>query len=213
VLWKVTPAGTATQLAGGIYYNSGLDVAPSGDVFAVTSSTGVLRITPAGQVSVYASGLSKANDVAVSPITGEVYVMDWDAGAIFRANPNGTVTTTINVCCLGPSQIGAGRDGNIYWVGFGDRYTPGHERDMHMLRITPAGEVTLFARHLPIDPLAVTGSPDSTDLYFSSSRGVYRVFEAKTIFLPLILKGSGPVSGRLGHRCQRARPSAGRCSG
>jgi sugar lactone lactonase YvrE len=450
VLWKVTPTGTATQLASGIPYSYGLDVGPSGDIFAVGNSTVVLHITPAGQVSVYASGLSKANDVAVSPITGEVYVMDWDAGAIFRANPNGTLTlltsglsndathiafapdgtlyhmgiipgfsristvdgtrteitwvreyiqgdfafdsqgrvvtanattnyvvryhldtqtvdilvegsgnttalgvapggggiyfgvngltwreqgkvvrieadgsatpfitglpdrvrsitfdaqgtgyiaagdgvytttltgitgtlitlnddalslaiepttnrlwgigneelwyldeldirhtipftlstnfwtnslaftpdgtlyvytitgdpnitpvehgvyrvdpagptytlvadlTTINVCCLGPSQIGAGRDGNIYWVGFGDRYTPGHERDMHMLRITPSGAVTLFARHLPIDPLAVTGSPDSTDLYFSSSRGVYRVFEAKTIFLPLI---------------------------
>ena len=452
VLWKVTPSGTATQLAGGMYYISGLDVAPSGDVFAVNSSTTVLRITPTGQVSVYASGLTNTQDVAVSPITGEVYVMDWDAGAIYRANPNGTVTlltsglsndgthiafapdgtlyhmgiipgfsrvstmdgtrteitwvqeyiqgdiafdsqgrvvtanattnyvvryhldtetvdilveglgnttalavapdgggiyfgvngltwreqgkvvrietdrsvtpfitglpdrirsmtfdaqgtgyiaagkdvytttltgitgtlitlddaalslavdpttnrlwgigneelwyldevnvrhavpftlspnqwvnsiaftpdgtlylytitgdpniapvvhgvyrvnpagpaytliadlTTVHVCCLGPSQIGAGLDGNIYWVGFGDRYTVGNEADMHMLRITPAGQVTLFAHNLPIDPLAVTGSPDSTDLYFSSSRGIYRIFEAETIFLPIILK-------------------------
>jgi hypothetical protein len=60
---------------------------------------------------------------------------------------------------------------------------------MHMLRITPAGQVTLFARNLPIDPLAVAGSPDSTDLYFTSSRGVYRVFEAEMNFLPVILKG------------------------
>jgi sugar lactone lactonase YvrE len=454
VLWKVTPSGSATQLAGEMYYNSGLDVAPSGDVFAVNSSTAVLRITPTGQVSVYASGLTNAKDVAVSPITGQVYVMDWDAGAIYRANPNGTVTlltsglsndathiafapdgtlyhmgiipgfsristangkrteitwvqeyipgdfafdsqgrvvtanattnyvvryhldtetvdilveglgnttalavapggggiyfgvngltwreqgkvlrieadgsvtpfitglpdrvrsmtfdaqgtgyiaagddvytttltgitgtlitlddaalslavepttnrlwgigneelwyldeldvrhavpftlstnqwvhsiaftpdgtlylytitgdpnitpvvhgvyrvnpagptytliadlTTIHVCCLGPSQIGAGHDGNIYWVGFGDRYTVGNEADMHMVRVTPAGQVTLFARNLPIDPLAVTGSLDSTDLYFTSSEGVYRVFEVKQIFLPVILKGS-----------------------
>lgn len=59
-----------------------------------------------------------------------------------------------------------------------------------MVRVTPSGQVTLFARNLPIDPLAVTGSPDSTDLYFTSSEGVYRVFEADLIFLPVLLKGS-----------------------
>jgi sugar lactone lactonase YvrE len=460
VIWKITPAGTATQLATGVTGNDALDAAPSGDVFVVSNSNVVLRITPAGQVSVYASGSFKANDVAVSPITGVAYLSDWSAGAIFRVNANGTVTlltsglgadvnyiafapdgtlyvmstitgfsivstvdgarteltwmqdmpsggdfafdnqrrfttanvteghavrynldthameilvqglgnstalavapgsdrvffgadalgpddagrvmrieadhsatsfmsmpdsrvramtfdatgmgyiaagdtiytttltgitgtlttlpdevgnayslaiepttgrlwgsaedklwyldelgichtipftlgiglfpfhsiaftpdntlyaytvtsdpnvapvahgvyrvdpagptytliadlTTIHVCCLGPSQIGVGRDGNIYWVGFSDRYAVGNESsDMQMLRITPAGAVTVFARHLPIDPRSVAGSPNSTDLYFSGSRGVYRIFEAETSFLPVLYKGS-----------------------
>jgi sugar lactone lactonase YvrE len=461
VIWKITPTGTATQLATGVTGNDALDVAPSGDVFVVSNSNVVWRITPAGQVSVYASGSFRANDVAVSPITGVAYLSDWSAGAIFRINANGTLTlltsglgadvnyiafapdgtlyvmstitgfsivstvdgarteltwmqdmpsggefafdnqrrfttanvteghvvrynldthamdilvqglgnstalavapgsdrvffgadalmpddpgrvmrieadhsatsfmsmpdsrvramafdaagtgyiaagdtvytmtltgitgtltvlpdevghsiyslaiepstgrlwgstedklwyvdnldiyhtipftlgiglfpfhsiaftpdgtlyaytvtgdpnvapvahgvyrvdpagptytliadlTTIHVCCLGPSQIGAGRDGNIYWVGFSDRYAVGNESsDMQMLRITPAGAVTVFARHLPIDPRSVAGSPNSTDLYFSGSRGVYRIFEADMTLLPILYKGS-----------------------
>jgi sugar lactone lactonase YvrE len=101
---------------------------------------------------------------------------------VYRVDPTGPTFTliadlsTINTCCP-MGRIGAGKDGNIYWVGFGDRHTPNNDSDMHMLRITPAGEVTLFGRYLPMDPAAVTGDPDSTDLYFCGGNGVYRVFK------------------------------------
>ena len=114
---------------------------------------------------------------------------------VYQVDPTGpTFTriadlTTVNLCCV-MGRIGAGRDGNIYWVGFGDRHTPGNKPEMHMLRITPAGEVTLFGRYLPVDPAAVTASPDSTDIHFSSASGVYRVFEANVVFLPLVLKSN-----------------------
>jgi sugar lactone lactonase YvrE len=141
-----------------------------------------IAFTPDGTLYAY----TITGDPNVAPVVHGVYRVD-------PAGPTYTLIadlTTIHVCCLGPSQIGVGRDGNIYWVGFGDRYTVGHEPDMHMLRITPAGAVTLFARHLPIDPQAVAGSPSSTDLYFSSSTGVYRVFETETSFLPVLYKDS-----------------------
>jgi hypothetical protein len=86
--------------------------------------------------------------------------------------------------------ITAGSDGSIYWIGDGDRYTPDNELDFYMLRITPSGEVTLIGRHLPLDPFGFTGDPNSTDLYFVSGTGVYRVFETEMIFLPLVLKSS-----------------------
>ena len=57
-----------------------------------------------------------------------------------------------------------------------------------MLQITPGGGVTLFGQHLPVDPFAITGSPDSTDLFFTSGLGVYRVFEAEIVFLPLVMR-------------------------
>jgi hypothetical protein len=147
-----------------------------------TFSTGDEGLTFAPDGTLYVH--TNTSDAGVAPVERGVY----------RVNPSGpTYTliadlTTVNLCCV-MGRIGVGRDGNIYWVGFGDRHTPDHEPDMHMLRITPAGEVSLFGRHLPIDPASVTGSPGSTDLYFSSGSGVYRVFKAKTTFLPLILKG------------------------
>jgi len=124
--------------------------------------------------------------------TSDPNVVPMERG-IYRVDPDGPTFTliadlsTVNICCQ-MGHLEAGRDGYLYWVGGGDRHTPGNEPDFYILRITPAGEVTLFGRHLPIDPSAITTSPDATDLYFSSARGVYRVFEANMIFLPLVPK-------------------------
>jgi len=83
--------------------------------------------------------------------------------------------STIGMCCP-LHRIGGGRDGNIYWVGFCDRYTSDNEPDMHMLRITSGGVVTLFGQQLPMDPAAIAGDPSATDLYVASGCGVYRIF-------------------------------------
>jgi hypothetical protein len=69
---------------------------------------------PASQPAV---SLTKANDVAVSPITGEVYVIDWDAGAIFRANPNGTVTLLTSGLSNDATYIAFAPDGTLYHMG------------------------------------------------------------------------------------------------
>jgi hypothetical protein len=91
-LWKVAPDGTATLLVSDFDAYQ-LVVGPSGDIFALgPGTTDVLRVTPGGVVSVYATGFIQANDVEVNPITGEVYVADWGTGDIFRANPDGTIT-------------------------------------------------------------------------------------------------------------------------
>jgi hypothetical protein len=54
-----------------------------------------------------------------------------------------TDLSTVNICCI-TGSIGASQDGNIYWVGFGNHYTPNNVPEMHMLQITPTGEVTLL---------------------------------------------------------------------
>ena len=91
-------------------------------------------------------------------------------------------TSTVGICCV-MGRMGGARDGNIYWAGLGDRHTPGNVSDMHMLRISPGGGVTLFATDLPIDPTAVVGCPDSDDIYFCSGTGVYRIFsESAAVF-------------------------------
>jgi len=149
--------------------------------FTISIGDEGVTFTPDGTLYVH----TNTSDVSVAPVERGVYQVD-PTGPTFTRIAD---LTTVNLCCV-MGRIGAGRDGNIYWVGYGDRHTPGNQPDMHMLRITPAGEVTLFGRHLPVDPAAVTASPDSTDLYFSSASGVYRVFEANVVFLPLVLKSN-----------------------
>ena len=147
--------------------------------FTLSKGDEGLTFTPDGTLYVH----TNTSDVSVAPVARGVYRVD-PLGPTFTQIAD---LSTVNMCCV-MGRIGAGGDGNIYWVGYGDRHTPGNRADMHMLRITPAGEVTLFGRHLPVDPAAVTAAPDSTDLYFSSASGVFRVMEAKILFLPLILR-------------------------
>jgi sugar lactone lactonase YvrE len=139
-----------------------------------------LAITPDGTIYVRYSGTQ--GDI---PVEQGVYRVD-PAGPSYELVAD---LSSLNLCCVG-GWITAGSDGSIYWIGDGDRYTPDNELDFYMLRITPSGEVTLIGRHLPLDPFGFTGDPNSTDLYFVSGTGVYRVFETEMIFLPLVLKSS-----------------------
>jgi sugar lactone lactonase YvrE len=117
-LWKVAPNGTANLVAPGVSAYQ-LAISPSGDIFSTDAqTTDVLRITPEGQVSVYATGMSGASDVDVNPITGEVYVADWYTGDILRANPDGTTT----VVSAGPPinhYIAFSPDGQLYMAQAG----------------------------------------------------------------------------------------------
>ena len=190
-IYSITPAGIKTALATFPSYGGSLDVDPI---------TGYLWGLSYGELW-YLDGAGTRHTISTASIgemvesltftpDGTLYVMIntanfWTTSverAIYRVDPSGPAFTliadlsTINTCCP-MGRIGAGQDGNIYWVGLGDRHTPNNERDMHMLRITPAGEVTLFGRKLPMDPSAITGDPDSTDLYLCGGNGVYRVYK------------------------------------
>jgi len=116
ILWKISSDGTATSLATGIHHMN-IDVAPSGDIFAVgPDSNDVQRITQDGQVSVYASGFTAAHSVAVSPITGEVFVKE-KAGPIMRAMPDGSITL-LSDAVGDEGSFAFGPDGILYNVGF-----------------------------------------------------------------------------------------------
>ncbi len=116
ILWKITSDGIATPFATGVHHMN-IDTAPSGDIFAVgPDSNDVQRITQAGQVSVYADGFTAAHSVAVSPITGEVFVKE-KAGPIMRANLDGT-STLLTDAVGDEGSFAFGPDGTLYNVGF-----------------------------------------------------------------------------------------------
>jgi len=118
---------------------------------------------------------------------------DTDYAGVYRFDSGNSSFTEIadlsavNECC-GLGSIGASHDGNIYWIGYGDRYTPENNPDFHILQITPSGEVTLFGRHLPADPVIIAGDPDTNDLYFNCATGIYRVITENLNYRPTLLE-------------------------
>jgi len=68
-------------------------------------------------------------------------------------------------CCV-MGNLAVGPDGTIWWV-----VNP----EFEIYRISPNGEMTLFARNLPIDPAAVAVDDDG-DVYFTSPSGIYRIY-------------------------------------
>ena len=118
-----------------------------------------------------------------------------DVRGVYHVDPTGpTFNLLVDLMDIdhtgGVGCLAGGRDGNIYWLGYGNRYTPNNELETYMLQITPAGEVTLFGRGQGGDSLSLTSSLDTNDFFFSGEFGVYRVFEANVIFLPLVLKSN-----------------------
>jgi len=144
-----------------------------------------ITFTPDGTLYAYAI----TSDINSPPVAQGVYQYD-PVHQIFGLTAD---LTTVNLCNI-TGFIGGGQDGFIYWVGYGDRYTPNHSADMHMLRISSEGDVMLFGQQLPIDPLSVTGCWDNTDIYFSSGGGIYRIYEETNVTDANNQKNENPTS-------------------
>ncbi len=75
-LWAVAP-DSSVELRAEEVWGWQLDVGPAGDLFVVGGDDHTMqRVMPTGVVSAYATGFQSACDVAVSPVTGEIMVMD-----------------------------------------------------------------------------------------------------------------------------------------
>ena len=190
-IYSITPAGIKTSLATFPSYGNSLEVDPiTGYLWGLSygelwylDDASVRHTISTASVGEMVESLTFTPDgtLYVTINTANFWTTSVERG-IYRVDPIGPAFTlvadlsTINTCCP-MGRIAASQDGNIYWVGNGDRHTPNNETDMHMLRITLAGEVTLFGRKLPMDPSAITGDPNSSDLYFCGGNGVYRVYK------------------------------------
>lgn len=136
---------------------------------AATSTSGVSnaigRITPAGKITEFSSGLNSAAlplGIAEGP-DGNLWFTDiGHTPAIGRITPTGEITefsTGLDASAF-PILIAAGPDGNLWFTMFGDQGGIG--------RITPTGEITKFTSGLASDavPLTIAAGPDG-NLWFT----------------------------------------------
>ncbi|NOZ72599.1 MAG: hypothetical protein GXP38_11930, partial [Chloroflexi bacterium] len=98
---------------------------------------------------------------------------------IYHVDPETNTFTEILDLAGTPYACGVGSftgaaDGNIYWL-LSD-----------LLRISPSGVSQVWAVIPGGDPLGITHDPVTNDIYFGNGAGVFRIFEAENIYLPLV---------------------------
>jgi len=116
ILWKIDPGGHATEYAHG-FYGYQLDVGPSGAVYGTEGNgSSVQRVSPSGEVTRFATGFSDAIDLAVNPLTEEVYVYDKGAGVIYRVVQNGSKSVLVHDVLREWNYIACSADGRLYFM-------------------------------------------------------------------------------------------------
>ncbi len=102
--------------------NGDIFVAPNGDLFvadfgnpALANGSTVVKITPDGTTSIFASGLSAAvSGVTMAP-NGDLYVATFRGGDVYRITPSGS-QTRINSGLSGPVGLTVDNNGTLYVV-------------------------------------------------------------------------------------------------
>jgi sugar lactone lactonase YvrE len=128
----------ATQLV----TTDGVSVGPDGDIYVSggPASQSVLRVTPEGEISVFATGFVSANGSAFDS-SGNLYVADYRASAVRRVTPDG-VMTTVATGLDGPGGLWVDRDDNVLVSLFGADFSG---TGATVLKIAPDGTVSTYA--------------------------------------------------------------------
>jgi sugar lactone lactonase YvrE len=148
--------------------SDGISVGPNGDIYlsggagAVSGAGGhqILRITPEGEVTVFASGLGSANGSDFDS-SGNLYVADFAGGAVRKITPEGVMTTFASGLD-GPGGVWVDQNDNVLVTIYGFIVRGGGAT---VLSITPDGTVSTYASGPPLqDVIGIVGD-DNGQIY------------------------------------------------
>jgi sugar lactone lactonase YvrE len=145
-----------------------LEVGPDGNVYVAdfgfslnggANGTNVYRVTPSGEVTVFATGLAGASGNAFDA-EGNLYQSSIAGSRISKITPNGTVTTlTTGPGIQAPVGVAVDADGNVYNTNCSSNT---------ISKTTPQGATTTFASNSLFScPNGLTIDPDG-NLYTSN---------------------------------------------
>jgi sugar lactone lactonase YvrE len=185
---KITPEGTATVLFSGFYdlNNMVLDAANGNFLAFDNNSRQILSISSNGEVTPiqYDFG-SEIHTVELTPdledglIALVVFMEGHDTGPVhrglFRISSDDQVTHLTDI----DTPLATTED-DVFMHPSGDIFVVGPEEHpvFRMLKITPQGEVSVFARNLPYDTLSLTIN-DTGDIFFTCSAGLFKISEVE----------------------------------
>jgi hypothetical protein len=124
--------------------SDGLAVAANGDIY-VSNYKSMNRVTPDGQVSVFATGFGSVNGFNFDS-KGNIFVADYEASAVRKVTPDGVVTTFASGLD-GPGGMWVDKDDNLLVGLYGANFS---QTGATVLKITPDGAVSTYASGAPL---------------------------------------------------------------
>lgn len=119
--------------------SDGVAVAANGDIY-VSNRTSISRVTPEGEVSVFATGFVTANGFHFDS-KGNLFVADFEGSAVRKITPDGVMTTFASGL-NGPAAVWVDKDDNLLVSLYGAGYSG---TGAAVLKITPDGTVSTYA--------------------------------------------------------------------
>jgi sugar lactone lactonase YvrE len=184
-VYKITPAGQVSTIADlpdmdGGYIGPLFDPA-SGNLFvnrfALGSGNEVLKITPAGAVSVFAAGIAGPSGLATDG-QGNLFVTSYTCpgGVVYKISSTGVVSEFGTGLCH-PDEVAIGPNGDLF---IGDRGT------QRIMRVPAAGgAATVFATGFNT-PIAVAFNQTSTLFVANYTTGIISSVDANGVVSPFI---------------------------
>lgn len=160
LLVKVSSSGVASTITTtGLIQPNGVGIDPHGNVFiSDTGNDRVVKITPEGTQTVFATGFNSAARLCVDS-KGNVYVADIGNNRVVKITPDGTqsVVSTGALTLSGPISVDVDRSDNLY---ISDTH---HNR---IVKVTPGGVVSAISTgSLILNQPSGTAIDRSGDLY------------------------------------------------
>jgi streptogramin lyase/subtilisin-like proprotein convertase family protein len=207
LLIAAAPAGAATPQATNFYagisdhaFPTGIAAGPDGNMwFTERGRSAIGRITPAGVVTEFTSGVSLyPQEIAAGP-DGNLWFTESDPGSgasrIGRISPSGAVTEKDLPTATYPQHITAGSDGNMWFTtdGFGlERITPGPTQTVTDFSVTsgsdnPTDIAAGADGNLWITEQGNNTSPSGQILVVSTAGALLHTFTAGITHKPVLL--------------------------
>jgi len=140
-LWKITPANVVTVFATGLGYPGIITTDAAGNIYVADANGSnptyrIYKITPGGTKTTFSTVTDFAYSLAVSPVTGELYVTTDYAGNIVKkiAASGGTATNATGELPFYANFITFDAQGNLLMA----------EYDGHIYSMSPAGAISTF---------------------------------------------------------------------
>lgn len=119
--------------------SDGVAVGPNGDIY-VSNLASISRVTPEGEVSVFATGFASTNGSRFDS-KGNLFVAEYAGNAVRKISPEGVVTTFASGL-NGPGGVWLDKNDNVYVSLFGADFSG---TGATVLKITPDGTVSTYA--------------------------------------------------------------------
>lgn len=123
--------------------SDGTSVGPDGNIYVSggPDAKNILRVTPSGEISEFASGFVSSANGSDFDSEGNLYAVDYWGNTVHKITPDGTMTTLAS-SLDGPAGVWVNTDGNVLVSLFGAN---GSGTGSTVLSISPDGVISTFA--------------------------------------------------------------------